>query len=60
MGVRAATAIELHTPDDEDPACVSLFYLDDKAKVCILQLSSFCMDCFGNKKATFALLISNT
>ena len=33
MGVRAATVIESHTPDDEELACVSFYSLDDKAKV---------------------------
>jgi hypothetical protein len=32
MGVRATTLIESHTPDDKEPACVSFYSLDDKAK----------------------------
>jgi hypothetical protein len=36
MGVRATTIIESHTPDDEEPACVAFYSLDDKAKVCWL------------------------
>jgi hypothetical protein len=39
MGVRAATVIESHTPDDEEPACVSFYSLDDKAKVCRLYVN---------------------
>ena len=42
MGVRAATVIESHTPDEEEPACVSFYSLDDKAKVCDLN-SGICM-----------------
>jgi hypothetical protein len=34
MGVRAATILESHTLDDEEPACVALYSLDEKAKVC--------------------------
>ena len=34
MGVRAATLIEAHTHEDQEPACVSFYSLDDKAKVC--------------------------
>jgi len=34
MGVRAATVIESHTPDDGEHACVSFYSLDDKAKAC--------------------------
>ena len=33
MGVRAATVIKSHTLDDKEPACVSFYSLDDKAKV---------------------------
>ncbi len=33
MGVRAATVIQSLTLDDEEPACVSFYSLDDKAKV---------------------------
>ena len=36
MGVRATTIIESHTHDDEEPARIALYSLDDKAKVCIL------------------------
>jgi hypothetical protein len=39
MGVRAATVIESHTPDDEDPVCVSFYSLDYKAKVCRLYVN---------------------
>jgi hypothetical protein len=34
MGVRATNVLESHTPNDEEPACVAFYSLDDKAKVC--------------------------
>ena len=36
MGVRAATVLESHTHDDQEPACVAFYSLDDKAKVYML------------------------
>jgi hypothetical protein len=33
MGVLAATVIETHTLEHEEPACVLFFSVDDKAKV---------------------------
>jgi len=41
MGVLATTVIESHTPESREPACVSFYSLDDKAKVCSLTVRNF-------------------